>query len=395
MIGWQELQELQELWEISLFELGNFWQTDWATVQFKRLGFVYLAVAILGAAFLLKIWNRFFRKRKSAALPAGQAGFYEHSGYVLERSDRLGRIASFLAHSFKIVLLLGGAVLLTALADPFTTQSGSIEMRESREIVYLKDASTSMAWRFKNYDQSRAEIVQDFQLKLIAQRREKYDRAAFFLFDTRARLMAHFTRDANSLWFSVDNAPLVITAPHNDQNPQWQGRFILKKFRAENNSGATNLHLGLAAVIKLFELKGAKNIKDRSVIIITDGAAEQDPEPQLQELKRKKIIPYLVFIDPDRELEAQFHGTSSEKLKLPDKLLKDVRRYGGDYFVAVDKNALEAIGQKLDRLHAVKFSTKNYSKENFIYRRFLVLAIWLIFLAVTLRLIFWMYQRVT
>ena len=108
-----------------------------------------------------------------------------------------------------------------------------------------------------------------------------------------------------------------------------------------------------------------------------------------------KIIPYLVFVDPDRELEAQFHGQNSNKLKLPDKLIKDVRKYGGDYFVATDKNSLSKISEKLDLLHSVKFSISKYSKENFIYRRFLVAGIWLIALAGLARLLTWSYQNVT
>ncbi len=385
-------QELRELWEVSLFEFNELWQTNWPAVQFKRPDFIYLAAAILGAAFLfkpflLKLWNRFWNEK-------GRQGFYEHSGYIFDESSRLGWFTRFLSGLFKIILAAGAVVILTALADPYTTQTGTVELEEFREIVYLKDASTSMGWRFKNYEQSRAEIVQDFHLKLIARRRGKHDRAAFFLFETRARLMADFTKDTDSLLFSVDNAPLVIS--HSSAPDNWGGRFIIKKgFRPENNSGSTNLHLGLAAVLKLFELKGDKNIKERSVIIITDGAAELDPEPQLRELKKMNIIPYLVFIDPDTELEARYWESNPNKLKLPAKLLNDVRKYGGASFVVIDKNSLEKISQKLDQLHTAKFMVKKYSKENFIYRRFLTAAIWLVFLAGAVRLLTWAYQKVT
>lgn len=381
------LQEIRVLWEISLFELNNLWVTDWDVIQFKRGDFIYLAAATLGAAFLLKIWNRFWRGKR-------REGFYEDSGFILDRSNRPGLFAKFLGFSFKIILIFGTVAVLAGLADPFTTQSNQLEIQECREMVYLKDASTSMGWRFKNYDLSRAEIVQDFHLDLVAKRRGKCDRAAFVLFETRARLMADFTRDTDSLLHSIDNSPLVIA--HVSSPEEWGGRFIIKKgFLPENNSGSTNLHLGLAAVIKLFEEKGRKEKGDRSVVIITDGAAEQDPEPQLKELRKMGIIPHLVFIDPDMELEARYWGGNSNKLKLPGKLLKDVRKYDGDYFIAVDKNSLEKVSEKLDRLHAAKYSAKVYSKENFIYRRFLVLGIWLIALAGLARLLTWSYQKVT
>ena len=379
-------RDMQDLWEISTFELNNFLETDWDVVQFKRWDFIYLAAAILGAAFLLKLGIKFLRKKR-------REGYYEDSGVALNTSVQPGLIAKLLGFSFKIILIFGTAAVLTALTDPFTTQTDYIQIQECRELIYLKDASTSMGWRFKSYNQSRAEIVQDFQLNLIAKRWGKCDRAAFFLFETRATQWADFTRDADSLMYSVDNAPLVIADAGAEF--RWSGRFILKNYRKESNSGATNLHLGLAAVIKAFELKGSKEAQDRSVIIITDGAAEQDPEPQLSQLKKMNIIPHLVFIDPDTELEAQFHGEGSDKLKLPAKLLKDVRKYGGDYFIATDKNSLEKISEKLDQLHAAKFSARQYSKENFIYRRFLVVAIWLMALAGLVRLLTWPYQRVT
>ena len=379
-------RDMQDLWEISTFELNNFLETDWDVVQFKRWDFIYLAAAILGAAFLLKLGIKFLRKKR-------REGYYEDSGVALNTSVQPGLIAKLLGFSFKIILIFGTAAVLTALTDPFTTQTDYIQIQECRELIYLKDASTSMGWRFKIYNQSRAEIVQDFQLNLIAKRWGKCDRAAFFLFETRATQWADFTRDADSLMYSVDNAPLVIADAGAEF--RWSGRFILKNYRKESNSGATNLHLGLATVIKAFELKGSKEAQDRSVIIITDGAAEQDPEPQLSQLKKMNIIPLLVFIDPDTELEAQFHGEGSDKLKLPAKLLKDVRKYGGDYFIATDKNSLEKISEKLDQLHAAKFSARQYSKENFIYRRFLVVAIWLMALAGLVRLLTWPYQRVT
>mgnify|MGYP001602609706 FL=1 len=105
----------------------------------------------------------------------------------------------------------------------------------------------------------------------------------------------------------------------------------------------------------------------RSVIIITDGAADTNPEKQFIELRKLGIIPYLVFIDPAREVEKKMYGENSSHAKLPDELLVMVRRYGGEYFLAGDIKAIDKISDTLDRLQSVRISVKVSANEKEIY----------------------------
>jgi hypothetical protein len=238
-----------------------------------------------------------------------------------------------------------------AVGDPYTTSSHQTQFTEAREIIYLKDTSVSMGWRFKNGKQARGEIVQDFLLRLVADRKDKKDRAAYVIFASNPWLIADFTNDNESLLFSIYHGPIVTADPSTPQ--LFPNIFLLKEFTEIPFGGGTNLFLGLEAVVKLFETRGDKktseaiarnpSIKRRSAVIITDGASEEDPEPQFKEMKKRGIVPYLIFIDPDQNVEKQLWGENSPRAKLPEQILRQVRNYGGDYWLATDQYALAKI----------------------------------------------------
>lgn len=172
-------------------------------------------------------------------------------------------------------------------------------------------------------------------------------------------------------------APIAL-APSN-ASKVWPEMFLLKngQYTVSETGYGTSLHLGLESAIYLFDRKGSPkvteelkqnpNAKMRSVIIITDGAADVDPEPQFIELRRRRIIPYLIFIDPDRDVEKFLYGQNSIKAKLPDQLLMMVRRYGGQYFLARDQKSVDRISDELDKLQSVKQVKKTNIKEREVY----------------------------
>lgn len=388
------LNQLHELIELNLVNLFN---TDWSVVQFKQQGFAVRAAILLGAALLLKVlWRRFRQGRDRS--------FYEHSGYHFGHQDKPGFWYEASNGIPILFAILASGLLLLVIADPYVLISHQSESTQSREIVYLEDASVSMGFKFKNQQISRAEIVRDFILKLIAERRDKNDRAAFIIYATNPYRVADFTTDTMSFLFSVDNGPLVIADPDTPRMEFYKGVFVIKNFMAEPFGGESDLFLGLGAAIKLFDEKGdpqiteeaKKNpsVKRRSIIIATDGASSRDPEPQFQELKKRGIIPYLVFIDPDKESEKKIHGENSPQVKLPEQLLKQVRQYGGEYFIATNRSSLDQIRRRLDRLHAAVVEVKSYTTEQHIYRLPLVASLLLYALAILTRLIFWKFHRV-
>lgn len=379
---------LENIPKIIYVNLADLWEVDWSAVQFKEEYFVVRAALILLAALFFKILWRWRRPRKTS--------HYEHSGYAVGRRQEPGWVYGTL-RTIPILLIAGGAFFaLVAMADPYTLQHGQTKFEELREIGYLRDTSISMGWRYKGSERARAEIVQDFVLKLIASRQDKKDRSCYITFSALPRLIADFTTDHQSLLFSVATGPLVTADPTAPE--QAPGRFIVKDFDRIPFEGGTDLYLGLQAAIKIFDEKGDKKItaeiksgsslKKRSVIIITDGASENDPEPALKELQKRSIVPYLVFIDPDRGLEAKMHGENAFQIQAADKLLKQVRKYGGESFLAVEQTALEKIVKKLDLLHASTVGVKTFTAERHIYRWPLVLALLCLAGGLITRLIF-------
>ena len=104
--------------------------------------------------------------------------------------------------------------------------------------------------------------------------------------------------------------------------------------------------------------------------------------------KKKRSVPGRI-----RHLvEKQMHGENSPEAKLPEQLLKQIKQYGGEYFIATDRSSLDKIRQRLDRLHAAVIEVKKYTTEEHIYRYPLTASLLLYALAILTRLIFWKFH---
>ncbi|OGN12254.1 MAG: hypothetical protein A3C71_03125 [Candidatus Yanofskybacteria bacterium RIFCSPHIGHO2_02_FULL_43_15c] len=392
-------------WELIKNDLGSLLTVDWPAVHFKEGHFVWLAVTMLVVAFLLKIgWCWYGGQR---------AGYYEHSGFSIDQGNKPGGNKPGLGYkilsSISVVFLLGGTGwVFIAMADPYTVHVLETKIEQFQEIAYLKDTSTSTGWRYKGTNFARAEIMQEFLLKLMASRQNKKDRSFYLVFAWKPYLIADFTTDQESLLFSAAIGPLVYT--DEDAPKMWPGKFILKPhddYIPVPFEGGTDLEMGLQAVVKTFDDKGDKkiseaikknpNLRRRSVIILTDGASETDPEPQLKELKKRSIVPYLVFLDPDREAEILLHGPNSTQIKVVDSLLRQIKRYGGQSFLATDWDSLDQIREKLDQLYGLNAtanaSVKTNIFEQHIYRLPLTASLLFLVLGLLTRLIFWKFHQ--
>ncbi|MEK7151687.1 MAG: vWA domain-containing protein [Patescibacteria group bacterium] len=383
---------LQRISDLIRVDFIDFMATDWSLVKFKQGNFVFWAAIIMFAALLLRISLRLLRGRI-------EGSYYQHSGYAFDRKNKPGAFYFILRSISLVFVFCGTCFLFIAIADPYINLVSKTEFVESREIFYLRDVSPSMGWRFRNWNRSRAEIVQEFLLKLIASRRGSGDRSAYMVYMREPRLVIDFTTDFESLIFSVANGPQVIADP--DSPKLYPGIFIIKDFTAEPFGGGSDLARGLEAVVKLFDQRGDKKISEviggstsirrRSVVIITDGASDYDPEAQFKELKKKNIVPYLIFIDPDKAMERMLGDEN--KAKLPEQLLRQIKAYGGDYAMATDLDALSRVGQRLNLLHASILGVKIHAAEEHIYRRPLGVALACLLLAALARLVFYGFYR--
>lgn len=367
---------------------------DWVNVHYKTGNLIAKTAAILAAVFLLKLVLKWRRRKESS--------FYLHSGFIFSGNVRPGIMYKVIRGSVWSIAAAGVAFLGLALAEPVFYEANRTEQIESREIVYLRDISSSMGFHLSSSSLSRAEAVQTFITKLLSKRRDKRDRSAYVVFATESEIWSSFTTSFESFSFSVFSAPISIAPAEAAQ--MWPRSFVLKrgKYREQDLGGGTSLHLGLESVIYLFDRKGSSDttaemkrnsgIKMRSVVIITDGAADINPEKQFIELKKREIVPYLVFIDPAHEVEKNMYNENSPQAKLPSELLMMVRRYGGEYFSAGDQKSIDKVSETLDRLQSTRKTVKVSANEKEAYYVPLEVAFACFILAVGLRAIlgrFW------
>jgi len=394
---------LEELRELTLNNLTDLFNTDWSAVQYKRASFASWAAIALFAALLLKLsWPFLNRVLFQRTVPVKSA--FEHSGYSFGKQHKKTFWHKVCILLIVVFLVLGLGTFLVTTADPYLLQHHQKHSIKSREISYLEDCSVSSGFRFAGQRKSRAEIMREFILQLIADRREQNDRAAFIIYATYPYRITDFTTDSKSLMFSVYNAPLVIADPMTPKIEIYKGLFVVKDFMKVDFGGESDLFLGLKAMIELFdergdpkiteEIKQNPTIKRRSVVIATDGASSRDPEPMFKELAKRGIVPYLIYIDPDKAAERKINGDDSPEVKLPSQLLRQVKRYGGDYFIASNRSSLNEIRKKLDLIHAATIDVKVYSTEQHIYRQPLVASLVLFGLALLLRLALWRFHKI-
>jgi len=381
--------ELMSYIDLARESFANFIAIDWTSIHFRELLFAKQAGYAIAGLCLIKILRHYYRKNKFSS-----KDIYNHSGLLIGKDSRPGLLHKLVRSAAALLLVAGTILLLMALADPYFVLSQETDRIQTREVVYVRDASTSMGFRFKSSHKSRADITQETVINLIAKRKDKHDRMAYIVFGTEADVWSGFTSSYESILFTIGNAPRIFAPPGSGKSYH-QGYFIAKDYTPADNSGQTNLHKGLQSAIYLFEKKGSLEIteamqndpsaKMRSVVIITDGAADQDPEPQFIELKKRRIVPYLIFIDPAQDIEMKLNPKSI-KIKLAAKLRYIVRRYGGQVFMATDEDSPGKISLALDRLQTIKIDIKAQAKESDIYYIPLSLSCFCYILAILIRI---------
>ncbi len=380
---------LRDLWFLAVSSVNDALNLDWSEITYKRSSWVIWAAAFVAAVFFVSRVLAWRKKRSGSHYLTGLVPGKSHEpGIVFKLTRGLAWGLAFVSLCF----------LGVALADPVVYVTDKVEQIESREIIYIRDVSASMGFRLQSSDVSRGELTQEVLERLAIKRKDKKDRAAYIIFGTYSEIWSGFTTSFESLIFSMYKAPRAVAPSQAKEN--WPGMFILEKgqFVESEGGGMTNLHLGLESAIYLFDRKGSPkvieelkrnpNAKMRSVVIITDGAAEKDPEPQFLELRKRRIIPHLIFVDPDRTIEKQLYGDNHLKAKLPDQLLMMVRRSGGQYFMARDRESVDRISDELDRLQSVKQIQLTNVRENEVYYIPLAVAFLLFIAAMAMRIIF-------
>lgn len=371
--------KLNELLKLIWSVLAGLKDTDFGQVSFGSLGLALGAGLFLLVVFLYKILrgkNKFRHYYSGHEIPAE----YDESA-TLHR-----RLICILP---KFLLAVSAVFMLVALANPYLPRTKIESIAESRERVELIDNSSSMGWPFGNTGKSACELVRDAHLKFLRMRQGQNDRVALWVFSNNAYKVEDFIIDDDVYRMQVEDAPCVMvdkrhpSLSENDPNSYWIDIVAPRdKVRIMEGESATDLVSGLKAVIKYFDQKGRKDIKNKSLIIITDAAVEADPEEEFRELKKRSIVPYIIHIKSNEVGEKQF--SSSWKLETAESLKQKVRRYGGTVFNVDDRRSAERAYSEINKLEAAPIKITRHLFRVFIFQRPLMVAVMLAMLSMVL-----------
>ena len=300
--------------------------TDFSKIQYPdKMLAEYLGMA-LAAIVLLKLVLVIMSRKNSRA----------HSGLFNFSSSPeifIKPIRTFAWLLFSIPL----SAILIALTDPSVSLVEEVkEYVETRIRVDLRDDSGSMNELFKNTGRFKSEIAAEAHLKFLEMRKGKHDRVSFWLFGNSPVQVSDFTVDEDVYFFQVYDAE-------------------------RRDNGGTEMAPVLGAVIKQFDEDDDRQKKSphyasyqrarRSIVMITDAAIYdfEDTEKLFGELKKRRIIPYIIWID---ETNGEPH---SGQLTNIDRLLNLVVLCGGKFFPVSNERSLEQAYVEIDKLEPVKF----------------------------------------
>ena len=353
------LLPLTEFLEFLTVGIQELTETEYAQVRYGDVAMAISLAVVIAVALFFTFTRRALWRRKYSR---------QHSGHAIAAAYQKKAWVRVLHTTPKVLIAGALALILVAAADPFLTATEEVSgYVESRVRVDLVDTSGSMAWEFPDTGKSKAEVARDAHLRFLDMREGKNDRVSLWLFSTYPYMVDDFVVDDELYYFQVWDAPYVMTqrldkamvVPHD-------------KVRIIPAEGDTNIIRPLESIIKSFDqdeaaMGGNENV-NRAVLIITDAAVDEFPDQQFQELNRRNITPYIIYINTS-DIRTTMIGRSSTP-----RLIEMIREYGGDYFDVKDQDSLARAYEAIDEREAVRVELKHRALKVPIYSRFLLVA---------------------
>lgn len=354
--------------------LISFRDTDFSLIKFESLGLAVGAGLFLFAILVFKLlWGR------------NKFG-YVVSGHNIPKEFQPGTLAKLFSLAPKILLTASIFFALVSLANPYLPRTTIEELVESRERIDLVDVSSSKGWEFENTGKSAGQLGREAYLKFLTMRKGQNDRASLWLFSTYPVIIEDFVVDDDIYFMSAEDAPYVMTSsghigfPENDPEDRWVDFVAPRdKIQLVEGAGSTKLNDALAAVIKYFDSRGNRKIRQKALLIETDAAVEDDAATYLQELKKRNVKVYLLHMKPHVKGESQFGNLKG--LEHADLLKKRVKEFGGEVFDIQNKKSLENAYRAIDKLEKTPISLIRNLYKVFIFQRPLMTAFCLLLLA--------------
>ena len=361
---------IQEGWR----DLAN---TDFYQMKFSETELAFKVGVVLFFLILLKMvwiligrwlgWENYSRK---------------DSGHFISEKNERHFIARFLLAIPTLVLILPLLAVLFAIASPyFPTTKEEKKYIETRTRVELRDVSGSMgSGRFKNTKKSKAEVAMEAHLKFLEMRRGKNDRTAFWLFsDNPYPVQENFIVDDELYYLKVYDAPWELgSVNYNGTEDLWTTYPIpYDRYLYVPGQGGTQLSATLGVAIRIFDADAKKqklspySNTGRAILIITDAAIADFDETKtdFEELSKRKIRPYIIFID-----DSNGEDSENQLSNIPD-LLKEVVSRGGKFFPVSDEDALNRAYQEIDKLEKTRVEIVKKSFKIPAFQKFIFMAI--------------------
>ena len=330
--------------------------SDWA----MKLGLTIFAL------FVLKlIGTRMIRSKHSR----------RHSGHEISRSERRGFISRILFLVPKLIGLTALGVALIAIANPLLNyRQTKTEIVKSRIRVDLKDISLSMEAGFVGSNISKAQVAFESHVQFLKMRQGKGDRTSFWLFSDNPHLVEDFIVDDDLYFWQVYDAPWVTGYDQQTLdnfftiNPNY---YIPKeRFVPIFRESGTNIADALKAIIKQFDNDPvSQKAKDKSILIITDAEVAMFPQDELEGLRQRKIVPYIIWIE------------TSLNSYIPD-FISRINEYGGFYFDIQDKGSLDRAYKAIDKMEATEVKVERKLVKINVFQIFLAISVLIVLVAV-------------
>jgi len=234
-----------------------------------------------------------------------------------------------------LILILIWILILGALASPQIVGEPEKQIKTARSMMVAVDISGSMEtrdWTIDGERVSRWDAVRSIMENFI-ERREG-DRMGLIFFGSQAYLQVPFTRDLQL----VNN--------------------MLQEVEVGMAGQRTAIGNAIGRSIRLFE---ADSTEKKVLILLTDGVdsgSEINPVQAATTAAADSIIIYTIGMgDPNSNL-----------FEIDEKSLKEIASVsGGEYFLAIDSEALDKVYETIDELEPIEFEDESYRPVKLLY----------------------------
>ena len=234
-----------------------------------------------------------------------------------------------------LVLIMIWILILGALASPQIVGEPEKKIKTARSMMIAVDISGSMEtrdWKIEGERVSRWDAVRSIMEDFIDRR--EGDRMGLIFFGSQAYLQVPFTQDLQL----VNN--------------------MLKEVEVGMAGQRTAIGNAIGRSIRLFE---ADSTHKKVLILLTDGVdsgSEINPVQAATTAATDSILIYTIGMgDPNSNL-----------FEIDEKSLKQIaKETGGEYFLAIDSDALDKVYETIDELEPIEFEDESYRPVQLLY----------------------------